>query len=370
MSEIKVDTIVDAAGTGKPNFSNGVTINGAALSTLNLGEYNASGTEPSSPENGSIWWNTTSEKIFIYINGEWKETIIIPPTPVFYGARGLTGGGSSSNVIDYITIATTGNATDFGDLAYQRDSPSAFSDGTYALFVHGSTNGGSTGSKQIDYVTVATTGNASDFGDAVVGSRDLGAGGQSDGTTGVWGGTYSGTALDYVTIATPANAQDFGDLTEAGRQKSAVSNGTRGVWMGGNYVGYSRTKMDYITFATPSNATDFGDLTQARYGGASAHDLTRGVLAGGRNDGGSYFNTMDYITIASAGNATDFGDATQSGEHSNGGMNDLTKGAFNLSSSGSSSNVIMYITIQTTGNATDFGDRTTNNTGVAHTAGA
>ena len=34
------------------------------------------------------------------------------------GARGIFGGGqdpNKTNVIDYITIATTGNATDFGD---------------------------------------------------------------------------------------------------------------------------------------------------------------------------------------------------------------------------------------------------------------
>ena len=63
MTELKVDTIVDAAGTGKPNFSTGVTMNGAALSTLNLGEYTASSSEPSSPQNGSVWWDTTNEVI-------------------------------------------------------------------------------------------------------------------------------------------------------------------------------------------------------------------------------------------------------------------------------------------------------------------
>lgn len=361
MSTLKVNTIGNKGSA--VDFPNKLKVRGNAIEQ----GYTASGTEPSSPSAGDIWYDSTNSKIFQYINSEFKELSTLPK---FYGSRGLTSGGSSSNVIDYISISTTGNATDFGDLVYQRDGGGALSNGTYALLFQGTTNGSTAGNKSIDYVTVATTGNATDFGDAITSSRTGGVGGQSDGTYGVWGGAYGGANLDYVTVATPANAQDFGDLTEAGRSKSAVSDGTTGVWMGGNYVGYSRTKMDYITFATPSNATDFGDLTVARYGGASAHDLTRGVLAGGRNDSGSYFNTMDYITIASAGNATDFGDATQSGEHSNGGMNDLTKGAFNLSSSGNASNVIMYITIQTTGNATDFGDRTTNNTGVAHTAGA
>ena len=35
--------------------------------------------------------------------------------------RGCMGGGTaSSNVIDFITIASTGNATDFGDLSSAR----------------------------------------------------------------------------------------------------------------------------------------------------------------------------------------------------------------------------------------------------------
>jgi len=37
------------------------------------------------------------------------------------GTRGLFGGGAGpSNVIDYVTIQTTGNATDFGDLTVAR----------------------------------------------------------------------------------------------------------------------------------------------------------------------------------------------------------------------------------------------------------
>ena len=36
--------------------------------------------------------------------------------------RGLFGGGyPTSNVIDYVTIASTGNATDFGDLTVGRN---------------------------------------------------------------------------------------------------------------------------------------------------------------------------------------------------------------------------------------------------------
>ena len=47
-------------------------------------------------------------------------------------ARGVFGGGFAptvTNTIEYITIATTGNATDFGDLTVSRFQTAALSDG-------------------------------------------------------------------------------------------------------------------------------------------------------------------------------------------------------------------------------------------------
>lgn len=78
------------------------------------------------------------------------------------GDRGLTAGGevAGTNVIDYVTIATTGNATDFGDLTVSRGRTADCSDGTRALF-----GGGYNKTNVIDYVTVQTIGNATDFGD-------------------------------------------------------------------------------------------------------------------------------------------------------------------------------------------------------------
>ena len=36
--------------------------------------------------------------------------------------------GSTTNLIDFVTIASTGNASDFGDLTQARTQPLAFSD--------------------------------------------------------------------------------------------------------------------------------------------------------------------------------------------------------------------------------------------------
>lgn len=73
MTQIKVDTIANAAGTGAADFADGITIAGGALSALNTAEYYSSASEPTSPKNGAIWWDTANEKVMVYIAGEFKE---------------------------------------------------------------------------------------------------------------------------------------------------------------------------------------------------------------------------------------------------------------------------------------------------------
>jgi len=73
MTQIKVDTIADAAGTGATDFADGITIAGGALSALNTAEYYSSASEPTSPKNGAIWWDTANETVMVYIAGEFKE---------------------------------------------------------------------------------------------------------------------------------------------------------------------------------------------------------------------------------------------------------------------------------------------------------
>jgi hypothetical protein len=67
-------------------------------------------------------------------------------------------------VIQYITIDTTGNTTDFGDLTVARQSKAAASERIRGVF-----GGGREPDKSnvIDYITIASTGNAADFGDLI-----------------------------------------------------------------------------------------------------------------------------------------------------------------------------------------------------------
>ena len=82
--------------------------------------------------------------------------------------RGIWAGGATPtrlNTIDYVTIATTGNATEFGDLIDERASDcSQICSHVRGLFIGGE-NPGPTACNIIDYITIASTGNAKDFGD-------------------------------------------------------------------------------------------------------------------------------------------------------------------------------------------------------------
>ena len=117
-------------------------------------------------------------------------------------------------------------------------------------------------------MTIATSGDTTDFGDITnldaYGQYNTGACG--DLTYALYSGgnrTTGNNSIHYVTMATPGNSTDFGDLTEASHSHSGTSDVTYGVFMGGSRSNTNR--IEYVTIASPGNATDFGDLTSGRY---------------------------------------------------------------------------------------------------------
>jgi len=299
-------------------------------------------------------------------------------SPKWYGSRGVIAlgyVGGYSNRIDYITIATTGNATDFGDrtTSSQTLNSASFSNGSRGIFAGAGTN-----YDVIEYFTIANPSNTTDFGDLTV-ARNEGLAGCSSNARGlIAGGQYWSSGwiktdiIDYVTIATTGNATDFGNLTAGRVGVVGVSNGTRGIFAGGtdgtsNSTSADHNTIEYVTIDTTGNAQDFGDLTQSRYNFASCGSLTRGVFAGGRGYGVAY-NNIDYITMATTGNATDFGDLTENTNQISG-TSDISRGVFSGGSASSYLNTIQYITIATAGNTTDFGDLTAAAFGTASCSG-
>lgn len=121
---------------------------------------------------------------------------------------------AQKNTIDYVTIASAGNATDFGDLGDTAVAPKVGASDTRALA--GSVNVyGTNFNNKVEYVTIASTGNASDFGDLSTG-RNLGGLGASNSVIclmfGAGDANGSLAQIDEFTIASTGNAVDFGDL--------------------------------------------------------------------------------------------------------------------------------------------------------------
>jgi hypothetical protein len=179
-------------------------------------------------------------------------------------AGGDLSSGATSSIV-YITIASAGNTTTFGNLTVDVGS----SPGGCGSSTRGVIGGGRQGSpvsapvNVMGYITIATTGNATDFGDLQNPVRSIMS--CSSATRGIFAGgddddsILTTNIINYITIASTGNAADFGDLTQKTVYGAACSSSTRGVFGGGG--NNSRTNvLAYITISTTGNAVDFGDL--------------------------------------------------------------------------------------------------------------
>ena len=223
--------------------------------------------------------------------------------------RGVFAGGRSSdnNGIDFVTIASTGNASDFGDLTITSHHGTGISDGTRGIITAMENSAwGSNNSNRIDYITIASTGNANDFGDLYQGTRETG--GCESKTRGiVFGGSPSGlNVIQFFTISTQGNSSDFGDVSAVcSRGSAADGNSVRGLLPLGGTPSLFNT-VEFITIATLGNSKDFGDLTEARGGAAGCSSPTRHTVAGGFAPG--LVDTIDSTQIMTTGNYTFFGE--------------------------------------------------------------
>ena len=350
--------------SGETTVSSGSTITGGKLETLTvtdkfavpLGDTNS---RDNTPEAGTTRFNQDFGTLEFFDGNNWKTV----NSYARYGAAGrmLIGGGyqtPGNQLIDIqsFNINILGNSIDFGDLTDNRSNIASCSSSIRGLFV-----GGANPSYKniIDYVTISSSGNAIDFGDLSTTNRAY-IGATSSSTRGIFGGGYTSSPsgatvniIDYVEISTIGNALDFGDLFTGRYSAGAVSNGIRAVWAGGNTPG--KSIIDFVTIASKGNSVFFGDLTYARRNaaGASFSSNVRGVFAGGRHP--TVVGQIDYITIASEGNAIYFGDLSVTRQRSAGSSTQI-RGVWAGGNTPDSSNVIDYVTIASTGNATDFGD--------------
>ena len=251
--------------------------------------------------------------------------------------RGLISGGTvndtntnAANKIQYVTIATPSAATAFGDLVTDRINPGAASNGTRALIMAGwgTHNQIATGKTSIDYVTIATTGAATNFGNLSHGTK---RGDRVMTNTSTGNGTYamimcdlvdynsswSAAKYDYIAIATPGNTTIFGGMGPQVRGSgiTANSNGSRAIWSGG-YQGSGHTYMEYLTWSTPGNALAYGRMHYNITGGSGVEDGSRGVIGGGAPGGNAnrscFYFSMD-LTAGTAVITSSFGELEGNG---------------------------------------------------------
>ena len=285
----------------------------------------------------------------------------------YQGNRSLALGGynsswSSTTTIEYKALTSSGDTLDFGDTLQgaTHDRRSCGSD-SRAVFMggHDTESGSTQGNNTIEYLTIANTGNGTDFGDLLESGKILG-GGSGNGVRGLFvGGRPSSNTdqIEYLTVASTGNTTDAGDLTRAAGYTIPNANVAPGrmVCPMGFDSAYDNKDFNYVAIMSTDDAADFGDATyNISHTATIGLSESRNVWAWGR-DGSSHEVHMEYLNPSTTSNTTDFGDlqttaSNGAGKHTNG-----TRGEVWGSSQGDGVDV-QYITIASTGNATNAGE--------------
>ena len=365
MANLKVDTI-SGIGTEGPVLNGGLHFRSKNYLTLPKGTTTERTATSSgiSTVIGAIRYNTDSNKMECYVNNKWM-IVSTSSSNLDGGARAFIVGGqlapneAITNRIEFITIETQGNATDFGDLTATFGSAGqgfasrtrGFQAGGYSVNPHPTNY-----MNNIDFWTVSSTGNASDFGDLLNTEQSNSA--LSSATRGIItpgsNPNPASNVIQYVTMTTTGNAQDFGDLTLARTHTRGLASPTRGVNVGGRNPG-NVTTMDFITISSLGNAQDFGDNDIFGRGGNASNSI-RGIIGGASPS----VITIKSLTIATTGDTTNFGDMTtiRSDAFAGASKTRVCMGG-GKHGTGNTSNIIDYVNIATEGNAVDFGDMVT-----------
>ncbi len=175
-AKVETQGIIDTSGSGSYDTDTNLTALGSDVTPAAAVPF------PTDVQDSSIYIETDTDKRYWYNGTYWHPRLL---------TRGVIAGGATPtttspvNTIDYITIATLGNATDFGDLTVSR----------------------------------------CDVGGVSNVSRGVVAGGYSH-------PSYVDT-IDYFTIGTPSNATDFGNLSEGKSGAGGVDDQSRGIFAGG-----------------------------------------------------------------------------------------------------------------------------------------
>ena len=322
-----------------------------------------------------------SGPIFAGISTVSTDTFMVMPSgPTEYrGGRGRgilwVNSAPSTKTLNKIEIATTANATDFGDSMVSKAKPGVCASSTRGIFSGGQPGASPYYITDIEYVITSSGGGSNDFGDLQKGSlhtldaRRGSPAGSNDSTRGlIAGGNTPGDGgarktIDSVTMASTGDSSAFGELVQERFDfMGGMGNGVRAVFAGG----YKQTTpaatfystIDTVNVQSGGSATEFGDLSATRGRTANTSNNIRGLNMGGGPGPTARTNIIEFITISTEGNAQDFGDLADPvlSHASCASSTRAVQVGGSIPSGGT--NTMQYVTIATTGNATDFGDMT------------
>jgi len=302
-------------------------------------------------------------------NGIWMEVDSWSPDLLTGGTRGLRiagytapGSGGSEGDIDYFNIATTGNAIKWGDASGDANQYAGFScsDRTRGVFGGGNDSSGHSAETKTNFVTIASEGTITDFGD--IGQSHVGAGKGIAGnsTRGIIAGG-GGNVIQYITIQTTGNFTDFGDMavTQGNEKNHApLCNSVRCLQAGGFSSPVSTDAIGYIQTATLGNSAHFGDLIDVRWHVAGCSNSIRGIIWNGMTSpsAATGTNVIQGLELSTLGNAYDFGDTSHNVRSRGAAASPTRAVAFGGADPGI--NIMDYVQFASKGDAIDFGDLT------------
>ena len=306
----------------------------------------------------------TDNGLYLCNGSEWTLIqSLVETLPIFQGT--IAGFSAGQGTIDKFSFTSDDNATDVGNLTFNRDPAAGQSSATHGYvssytnfekfpFVSGS-NGVSAGA--LTAARQSSTGQSS-----ILNGYGYTSGGYTPSST--WS-----NVIDKFTFSADANATDLGDLTESKAEPSGQSSQTHGYASGGQVgdpsVTWVRT-IDKFSFTTNGNASDVGNLGSTTWAATGQSSSTHGYSSGGFVNNIPYpaatSNAISKFPFASDGNVTDVGDLTEyryqaSGQSST--TYGYVSGGFrNVPFPNAFINIIDKFPFSSNANATDVGDLT------------
>ena len=337
MSDIKINNITDRTGDSGPIFAGISTVSTSAFMVMPSGPTEFRGGRGRAVISGGFGPSIQSSMDKFEIATTGNATSFgdmagnnAQGAMVASSTRGVFGGYSTpgaSSAMYYHIFSSDGAVNDFGELGLQNYEKQGQGNNIRGLFTGGSV-GPTNKNKDIRFITIASTGNATFFGSLTAGGGQAGRGNANSPTRAVVALNENNiNTLDFITIATSGNAEQFGSLRSyRNGEPCLTSNSIRGIAAGG-YDGSTTTDdITFITIATKGDGTDFGNLSNKGNQLAGASSSTRAVFCGNLAPAGGIGNVMEFVTIASTGNATDFGDLTVKRAQSGGCNSDVHGG--------------------------------------------